>query len=94
MQDVYNGKDQIRTWFQDLVAQHFAIQVDVQKEDTESVTTKTQTWTDGTRQLGVAPLVATEVYVVKESRIKGLTWTISPESLAKLQAASAPTATP
>jgi len=87
--DTYKGREQIRAWWKELVAAHFDIQVDVLRVDGDTVTTKTQTWMDQTRQLGVAPLVATEVYVVKNGKITSETWTITPESAAKLQAAIA-----
>ena len=55
----------------------------------DTVTTETKTWTDDTRALGVAPIVATEVYIVQDGKIKSVTWTISDESLAVLMAAFA-----
>jgi hypothetical protein len=95
MPDGYRGKTRIRQWFKDLLAAHFEIKVEVQKVEGDTVTSKTSTWQDTTRQLGVAPLVATEVYEIKNGKIASLTWTISPESLAKLQAAlPAPTPAP
>jgi hypothetical protein len=45
---------------------------------------------DPTREMGVAPLVATEVYTIRDGKIRGFTWTISDDSLAKVQAAMAP----
>ncbi len=91
--DSYRGKTRIRQWFKDLLAGHFEIKVEMQKAEGDAVTSKTSTWQDATRQLGIAPLIATEVYEVKDGKIKSLTWTISPESLAKLQAAM-PASTP
>ena len=92
--DTYTGKEQVRAWFKDLVAAHFEIQVEVLKVEGDTVTTNTQTWQDTTRALGVAPLVATEVYVIEGGTIASLTWTISDESLARLQAAMAPAVEP
>jgi len=57
------------------------------KVEGDTVTTKSQTWADPTRDLGVAPLEATLVYTVQDDKIKGWTWTLSDKSLAKLQAA-------
>ena len=44
---------------------------------------------DPTRALGVAPLVGMEEYTVQDGKITAYTWTITDESLAKLQAAMA-----
>ncbi len=86
--DSFKGKDALRAWFKGLTQVHFQIQVEVLKVEGDTVTTKTQSWMDPTRALGVAPIVATEVYVVKDGKITSETWTISPESAAKLQAAT------
>lgn len=85
----YTGKEQLRAWMNDLLADHFELQVEVIKEEGDTVTTKTLTWSDMTRNLGVAPLVATEVYVVKDGKIAHVTWTITPESQAKFMRALA-----
>jgi len=87
--ETYKGKDQLRTEFEDEIANHIEIQVEVLKVEGDTVTTRTTTWHDFTRQIGVAPLEATEVYVVKNGQIASATWTLSPESLDKLQAALA-----
>lgn len=88
--DTYTGAEEIRAWFEELVAMNFEIHVDVLQIEGDTVTTRTSTWADATREMGVAPLVATEVYTVQASKIKGFTWTISDESLAELMAAMAP----
>lgn len=87
--ETYTGKEQIRSVLKDNVDNHFKELVEVLKTEGDTVTTRTTSWHDFTRQLGVAPLAATEVYVVKNGKIASLTWTITPESLAKLQAALA-----
>jgi hypothetical protein len=61
----------------------------VLKVEGDTVTTRTTTWHDFTRQIGVAPLEAIEVYVIENGQIASAMWTLSPESLAKLQAALA-----
>lgn len=55
----------------------------------DTVTARTKTWSDPTREMGVAPLVATEVYIVQDGKITSLTYTPTEESVAKLQAAMA-----
>jgi hypothetical protein len=87
--ETYKGKEEIRAVFKENIDSHFKEQVEVLKVEGNTVTTQTTSWHDFTRQLGVAPLVATEVYIVKNGKIASLTWTISPESLVKLQAALA-----
>jgi len=93
--DTITGAQEIRAWLEELVAAHFQIDVEVLKVEGDTVTTRTKTWMDPTREMGIAPLVATEVYTFQAGKIKGFTWTVSDESLAKIQAAmAAPTATP
>ena len=87
--ETYKGKEQLRSEFEDEIANHIEIQVEVLKVEGDTVTTRTTSWHDFTRQIGVAPLEATEVYVIKNGKIASETWTLSPESLAKLQAALA-----
>jgi len=88
--DTYSGVDAIHGWFEALVADNFEIAIEVVDVDGDTVTTRTSTWLDTTRQLGVAPLVATETYTIRGGKIRGFTWAISDESLAKVQAAMAP----
>lgn len=88
--DTYAGKEEIRTWLEELVAQNFEINIEVLQVEGDTVTTRTSTWMDATREMGVAPLVATEVYTIQGGKIKGFIWTISEESLAKVQAALSP----
>lgn len=45
-QDSYHGKEQVRGWFKELVAQHFQMQVKVIRVQGNVVTTRTQTWSD------------------------------------------------
>lgn len=85
--DTMRGKAELRAWVESLFAAHFEIQEELIKEEGDTLTVKALTWMDPTRQLGVAPLEGMEVYVVRNGKIASLTWTISPESQAKLQAA-------
>jgi hypothetical protein len=87
IRDSYNGKEQVRIWFKCLVAQHFQIQVKVIKVQGNIVTTRTETKSDLTRQMGIAALITTEIYVVNEGKIACLTLTISPKSRLNFQSA-------
>jgi hypothetical protein len=89
----YTGAEEIRSWFEELVAGNFEIDVEVVDVDGDTVTTRTSTWMDDTRELGIAPLVATETYTIRDGKIRGFTWAMSEESLAKVQAALRPTMT-
>lgn len=85
--EIYAGKQQIRPVWEENIGSHFKEEVEILDIKGEAVTTRTTTWHDFTRQLGVAPMVATEVYVIKDGKIASLTWTITAESLAKLKPA-------
>lgn len=87
VRDFYSGKEELRGWFKKLVAQHVQIRVKIIKVRGDIVTTRTEFWSDLSRQLGVAPLVATEVYVVHEGAITNLTSTISPKAWFRFQCA-------
>ncbi|MFO7742681.1 MAG: nuclear transport factor 2 family protein [Anaerolineae bacterium] len=81
------GQVQLRTWFEERTAEHLRVEVEILEMEEDVVTTETRTWCDSTRQLGVAPSVATERYLVREGKIQRAIRTIHPESAAKLQAA-------
>jgi hypothetical protein len=87
VQNSYNGREEVRGWFKKLVAQHFQIRVKIIKVRSDTVTSRTEIWSDLTRQLGVAPLVATEVYIVHEGAIASLISTISPKAWLRFQCA-------
>lgn len=87
--DQHSGKAELRAWFEDLVAMNFEMDLEVIEVDGNTVTTRTKTWVDPTREMGVAPLVATEVYTVEDGKITGWTWTLSDESLIAVQNAIA-----
>jgi hypothetical protein len=94
MDETYTGADEILAWWEGLQEQNFDIEVEVLNVDGNKVTTHTKTWMDFTRELGIAPLEATEVYVVEDGKIISGTWTPTEETVAKLQAAMAPEALP
>jgi hypothetical protein len=78
--EVHAGKEALREWMKGLAAQGFELQVELLDAQGNIVTTRTQTWTDFTRDLGVAPLVAIEVYVIEEGKIAAVTWVLTEES--------------
>jgi LPXTG-motif cell wall-anchored protein len=94
MDETYTGKDEIRAWWDDLATQNFDLEVEVLEVEGNAVTTHTKTWVDFTRELGIAPLEATEVYIVEDGKIKSGTWTPTEETIAKLQAAMTPETLP
>jgi len=83
--ETYTGAEEIRAWFEELVAANFEIQIEVLQVDGDTVTTKTTTWIDFTREMGIAPLVATEVYALQDGKITGFTWTPTDETVGKIQ---------
>ena len=85
--DTFTGKPAVRAWLEGLRATNFTIQLEVQKVEGDAVISKALTWSDPTRQLGIAPLMGIEVDIVRDGKIAQAIWTISPESQAKMQAA-------
>ena len=83
--DHYRGKDQLQAYFESLVESHIQLQIDVLQVEGNTVTTRTFTWMDLSRDLDIAPLEATEVYTIQDGKIKSWTWTLSDQSLKKLQ---------
>lgn len=84
--DTFRGKAEIRAWWEALAEQGFNLQLDVRAVDGDRVTTETRTWMDWSRHAGIAPLIATEVYEVRDGKIVSETWRLSPESQAQLAA--------
>jgi hypothetical protein len=90
MVTIYSGREEIRGHLEELRADEgFAMEVTVLSVEGNTVTAESRVWDSDTRALGVAPLVATEVCVVEDGKIKSMTWTMSDESLAALGAALA-----
>jgi LPXTG-motif cell wall-anchored protein len=91
---VFTGAPEIRAWLQDLYKQNFTLEITILQVNGDIVTTRTKTYSDPTRQLGIAPLEGMEQYTVQNGKIKGFTFTFTDESFAKLQAALAPQSMP
>ena len=87
--EMYSSKEQIRTMLEENIANHFKMEVEVLDVVDDVVTARTTTWHDFTREIGVAPLEATGVYVIKDGKITTEAWHVSEESLAKIKSALA-----
>lgn len=85
--DVVIGKEQLRAWFQDLVSQHLQVEVVRLAREDDIVTAEILIWSDLARQVGAAPLSATDRYLIRHGKIQSLGRAIHPESAAKLLAA-------
>ena len=86
---VLTGKAQIRGFIQNLVAGNFSGEVSNLKVVGDKITLTGTLSTDTYRKLGVAPIVIEEEAVIVGGKIKSETMTVTPESLAKIQAAMA-----
>jgi polyhydroxybutyrate depolymerase len=95
---IWTGKEQVRGFVKGLVADHFSVELSNLKAAGDKITYTCTFSTDTYRKLGIAPLVAVEEAVLDKSKIKSQPVTITPESVAKIQAAlaaaQAKTATP
>ncbi len=83
----YHGRQEVRSWLERLVDQHAQICLKIIQVRGDTVTTRAEFWSDLTRQLGIVPLAATGVFVVKEGMISSLTSTISPRAWLGFQCA-------
>lgn len=87
--EVYHGLAQVRPVFEENIASHFLWEAELVSEDGDVITTRVKTWHDFTRQIGVAPLEASEIYVFEDGKIVAYVWTLTEESLARLRPALA-----
>lgn len=98
--EVYRGKEQLRSLWEDSVSNHFQWEVEITRVSGNEVYVGAKTWHDFTRELGVAPLEWLDVYEVKDGKITTYSTTITEESLARFKPAFAevvppePTAAP
>jgi len=86
---VRTGKEQIRGFVKGLVADHFSGELSNLKVAGDKITFTSTFSTDTYRKLGIAPLVTVEEAVFEGGKIKSQTVNVTPESLAKIQAAMA-----
>lgn len=87
--EIYAGKDQIRTLWQESVDNHFQWETEITRVDGNLVYVLARTWHDFTRQLKVAPLEYNDVYEVKEGKITTYGTIITADSLARFKPAFA-----
>jgi ketosteroid isomerase-like protein len=87
--EVYAGKEQIRTLWQDSVANHFQWETEITSVEGNIVYVQAKTWHDFTRQLEVAPLEYIDVYDVKDGKITTYGTTITADALARFKPAFA-----
>jgi len=87
--DTYTGAEEIHAWLEQLIAYHFEIEYEFLEEGDDVLSAQTTSWSDFSRQLDVAPLVANELYTIHDGKIKEVTITLTEESESKLQAALA-----
>ncbi|MBI5302037.1 MAG: DJ-1/PfpI family protein [Chloroflexi bacterium] len=86
---VRTGKEQIRDFYKGLIADHFSVELSNVRAVSDKITYTCTFSTDSYKKMGVAPLVTIEEAVFVGGRIKSQTITVTPESLAKIQAAMA-----
>lgn len=92
--EVYSGAAEIRAWFEELWAMNFKLESTILQVEGNVVTADEKSYSDFSRELGIAPLEGITEYQVEAGQIAAFTWTMSDESWAKLQAAMAPEALP
>jgi hypothetical protein len=86
---VYTGRAEIGEWLRLLGAQHFRVEEGPPEITGDRVTAIDRIAEDGLRALGVAPLESRKEVVVQRGRITAFTNTLTPASVARLQAAVA-----
>jgi len=87
--EVALGKEQIQAIFDENIANHAQWEVEIVSVIGDVVNTRSRNWHDFTRQIGVAPLEATGVYVIKDGVISTYYWTLSEDSAVRLKTALA-----
>lgn len=83
------GKDQIRAWYEGLVAQNIYVEPSDLKVDGDKVTWSNKVWMDDFEALGIAPVEYTGEGVVQEGKIQSYTEEMTDASLAEFEAAMA-----
>ena len=81
---VYTGKQGIRGWYESIVGANAASTLSDCQVDGETVTCNNVYTDDGLQAIGVDFLEGELVLVVRDGKIQSYTFTMSPESLAKL----------
>lgn len=92
--EMYKGKEQIRSLWQDSAANHFKWEAKVNYAADDLVNIQAKTWHDFTRQLEIAPLDYSDVYQVIDGKIKTYGSWLTEDSLARFKTAFAAAAPP
>jgi hypothetical protein len=87
--EIARGKEQIRAIFEENIASHSRWEVEIGTVVGDEVNVRSKNWHDFTREIGVAPLEATGVYVIKDGKIASHTWILTPDSASRLKTALA-----
>lgn len=85
--ELLQGKEQIRAMFEENIASHSRWEVEIDAITGDTVYGHSRNWHDFTRQIGVAPLEATGVYVIEDGKIAEYTWTLTEETAFRLKTA-------
>jgi ketosteroid isomerase-like protein len=80
------GKDAVLGWFENLIKNNFAIEFSNADVSGNRVSITNRTWVD---DLPIAPVEFDGTGIVQDGLIKTLSWVITPDSMAKLEAAIA-----
>lgn len=86
---VFAGKEEIRAWYEQLVAWNFRAEISNFQVEGDRATWTTKAWADPFKPLGILPLEYSAEGVFQEGKIVSYTDTMTAESVAKLQAAMA-----
>ena len=87
--EIARGKEQIRAVFEENLANHSRWEVEISSVVGDVVNIRSKNWHDFTRQIGVAPLEANGVFVIKDGKIARHTWTLTADSASRLKTALA-----
>lgn len=88
------GKEAIRAAFESWLPLHPRLQVQIETVEDNTVTATTSYWSDPMREMKIAPLVGTDVYVFEGGKIVSETWTLTEETQRKLASGMATAAAP
>jgi hypothetical protein len=86
---VFTGKEEIRAWYEQLVAWNFRAEMSNFQVNGDKATWTTKAWADPFEPLGILPLEYHADGVFQNSKIASYTDTMTEESVAKLTAAMA-----
>jgi ketosteroid isomerase-like protein len=86
---VFTGKEEIRTWYEQLVAWNFRAEFSNFQVDGDTATWTTTAWADPFEPLGILPLEYHAEGVFQDDKVVSYTDTMTEESVTKLTAAMA-----